>query len=80
MKKPVQLVHYLKYSNYPLNKMSDAPAAQLTENSVPLMQVIKKIPSFKVFTGNFTYSTMDEGLRAFFAPVQNDIITVQVIM
>jgi RNA recognition motif-containing protein len=36
-------------------------------------------PSFKVFTGNLAYSTTDEGLRAFFAPVENDIISAQVI-
>jgi hypothetical protein len=27
----------------------------------------------KVFTGNLAYSTTDEGLKAFFAPVQSDM-------
>lgn len=60
--------------------MSDAPAAQLTENGVPPTQVIEEAPCFKVFAGNLAYSTTDEGLRAFFAPVQDDIISAQVIM
>jgi len=61
--------------------MSDAPAAQLTENGVPpTTQVIEQAPGFKVFAGNLAYSTTDEGLKAFFAPVQKDIISVQVIM
>jgi RNA recognition motif-containing protein len=36
-------------------------------------------PGFKVFAGNLAYSTTDEGLKAFFAPVQSDIISAQVI-
>jgi len=33
----------------------------------------------KVFAGNLAYATTDEGLKAFFAPVAGDIISVQVI-
>jgi len=36
-------------------------------------------PGFKVFAGNLAYSTTDDGLKAFFAPVQSDIISAQVI-
>jgi RNA recognition motif-containing protein len=36
-------------------------------------------PGFKVFAGNLAYSTTDEGLKAFFAPVEGDIISAQVI-
>lgn len=34
----------------------------------------------KVFAGNLAYSVTDDALRAFFTPVENDIISVQVIM
>ncbi|KAG8999757.1 hypothetical protein FRB94_014111 [Tulasnella sp. JGI-2019a] len=33
----------------------------------------------KVFAGNLTFSTTDEGLRAFFAPVADEIITATVV-
>jgi len=63
--------------------MSDAQAAQVTENGVPPAAqeyVIEEAPPFKVFAGNLAYSTTDEGLKTFFAPVQSDIITAQVIL
>ncbi|PFH52877.1 hypothetical protein AMATHDRAFT_56437 [Amanita thiersii Skay4041] len=61
--------------------MSDAPAAPVTENGVlPVAQEVEQTPEFKVFAGNLAYSTTDEGLKAFFAPVQSDIISAQVIM
>jgi len=61
--------------------MSDAPAAPVTENGVPpATQVAEEIPGFKVFAGNLAYTTTDEGLRTFFAPVQSDIISAQVIL
>ncbi|KAI0030216.1 hypothetical protein K488DRAFT_54659 [Vararia minispora EC-137] len=61
--------------------MSDAPApaqaaALVTENGVPQ----EEAPGYKVFAGNLAYSTSDEGLKAFFAPVESDVISVQVIM
>ncbi|KAH7879559.1 uncharacterized protein C8R40DRAFT_1158286 [Lentinula edodes] len=59
--------------------MSDAPATQVTENGAP-PATQEEIPGFKVFAGNLAYTTTDEGLKAFFAPVQNDIITAQVIL
>jgi RNA recognition motif-containing protein len=63
--------------------MSDAPAAPVTENGVPPATqetVSQEAPGFKVFAGNLAYSTTDEGLKAFFAPVQSDIISAQVIL
>jgi len=58
--------------------MSDAPAASATENGAPA--VPEEAPGFKVFAGNLAYTTTDEGLKAFFAPVEADILTAQVIL
>ncbi|KAI0269225.1 hypothetical protein BC834DRAFT_865354 [Gloeopeniophorella convolvens] len=60
--------------------MSDAPAAPVPEQGVPPAAQADQVPSFKVFVGNLAYSTTDEGLKAFFEPVQSDIISAQVIM
>ncbi|KAH9978033.1 hypothetical protein BGW80DRAFT_1435680 [Lactifluus volemus] len=60
--------------------MSDAPAAPVTEQGVPPVTQTEEVPSFKVFVGNLAYSTTDEGLKAFFEPVQNDIVSAQIIM
>ncbi|KAF8639667.1 hypothetical protein AX17_000931 [Amanita inopinata Kibby_2008] len=62
--------------------MSDAPAAPVTENGVPpvAQENVEETPEFKVFAGNLAYSTTDEGLKAFFAPVQSEILSAQVIM
>jgi len=58
--------------------MSIAQAASVPENGVPSVQ--DETPSYKVFAGNLAYTTTDEGLKAFFAPVQSDILNVQVIL
>ncbi|KAJ7179296.1 RNA-binding domain-containing protein [Mycena filopes] len=61
--------------------MSDAPPAPVTENGAPpVTQEKPEVPGFKVFAGNLAYSTTDEGLKTFFAPVQSDILSVQVIL
>ncbi|KAJ7179820.1 hypothetical protein C8R43DRAFT_1083959 [Mycena crocata] len=61
--------------------MSDAPAAPVPENGAPpVTQEKVEVPGFKVFAGNLAYSTTDEGLKTFFAPVQSDILSVQVIL
>jgi RNA recognition motif-containing protein len=62
--------------------MSDAPAAPVTENGVPPLaqEPVAETPEFKVFAGNLAYSTTDEGLKAFFAPVQSEIVSAQIIM
>lgn len=59
-----------------------APAAQVTENGVPpaTQEKVEESPGHKVFAGNLAYSTTDEGLKAFFAPVQSEIISAQVIL
>jgi len=58
--------------------MSDAQATPVTGNGV--LSVVEENPGFKVFAGNLAYTTTDDGLKAFFAPVQNDILTAQVIL
>jgi len=61
--------------------MSDAQAPQQAlENGVSVAQEKVEEVGFKVFAGNLAYSTTDEGLTAFFAPVANDILSVQIIM
>jgi len=63
--------------------MSEAPAAPVTENGVPPAAqeyTTEETPGFKVFAGNLAYSTTDDGLKAFFAPVEKDILTAQVIL
>ncbi|KAJ7507594.1 hypothetical protein B0H11DRAFT_2153252 [Mycena galericulata] len=61
--------------------MSEAPAAPVTENGAPpVTQEKVEVPGFKVFAGNLAYSTTDEGLKTFFAPVQSDVLSVQVIL
>jgi len=62
--------------------MSDAPAASANENGAPPVAQDKpeEVLGFKVFAGNLAYSTTDEGLRTFFAPVQSDILSAQVIL
>ncbi|KIM45990.1 hypothetical protein M413DRAFT_299602 [Hebeloma cylindrosporum] len=62
--------------------MSDAQAAVVTENGLsPVAQEkVEEAPGFKVFAGNLAYSTTDEGLKAFFAPVASDILSASVIL
>lgn len=61
--------------------MSDAQAAPVTGNGAPpLQEKPEEAPGFKVFAGNLAYSTTDEGLKAFFAPVQSDVLSAQVIL
>lgn len=62
--------------------MSDAQApAPVSENGVPPVayEKVEEAPGFKVFAGNLSYITTDEGLKAFFAPIANDIISAQVV-
>jgi len=61
--------------------MSEALAAPVITNGVPPdTQALESAPGFKVFAGNLAYSTTEEGLKAFFAPVQADIVSVQIIL
>ncbi|KIY49526.1 RNA-binding domain-containing protein [Fistulina hepatica ATCC 64428] len=61
--------------------MSDALAAQVTENGAPPVTQDKvEEPGFKVFVGNLAYATTDDGLKTFFAPLKDDVLSAQVIM
>ncbi|OBZ76434.1 Single-stranded TG1-3 DNA-binding protein [Grifola frondosa] len=74
---------YTKHPQFIPLKMSDAPAASVTENGVPPAAqetIVDEAPGFKVFAGNLAYTTTDEGLTAFFAPVQSDVLSAQVIL
>jgi hypothetical protein len=71
--------------------MSDAQAAQVTENGVPptTQEKVEETLGFKarvspfilppvliapqVFAGNLAYSTTEDGLKAFFDPVKDDV-------
>jgi RNA recognition motif-containing protein len=55
--------------------MTDAPAAAPVNQNGAV-----ETPGHKVFAGNLAYSTTDEGLKAFFAPVQGDVLSAQVIL
>jgi RNA recognition motif-containing protein len=60
--------------------MSEAPAAVPATNGTPVVEAPKvEDVGFKVFAGNLAYTTTDEGLKTFFAPLASDIISAQVI-
>jgi len=79
-----KFIHPPNYKPHQFNKfiMSEAQAVQVTENGAPptTQDKVEETPGFKVFAGNLAYSTTDEGLKAFFDPVKDDILSVQVIM
>lgn len=52
-----------------------APAPQ--DAAVPT--ILDEQPGHKVFAGNLAYTTTDEGLKTFFGPVADDVLSVQVI-
>jgi len=54
------------------------PAPVVDSGAVPTPAADEQ-PGHKVFTGNLAYTTTDEGLKAFFAPVAEDILSAQVI-
>jgi RNA recognition motif-containing protein len=60
--------------------MSDAQAPQHVSDGVSVNQEKVEEVGFKVFAGNLAYTTTDDGLKAFFAPVANDILSAQIIM
>ncbi|KAG9317201.1 hypothetical protein JVU11DRAFT_1394 [Chiua virens] len=61
--------------------IEEAPGFKVQRPSDPQSAVSFPLPlSFQVFAGNLAYSTTDEGLETFFAPVQSDIISAQVIL
>ncbi|KDQ14794.1 hypothetical protein BOTBODRAFT_44553 [Botryobasidium botryosum FD-172 SS1] len=58
-----------------------APAAgpAVTANHDGAPPATEEEAGFKVFAGNLAYATKDEGLRAFFAPVADDVLSAHVI-
>jgi len=63
--------------------MSEVPPANVSANGVTNSQSadsVEQTPGHKVFAGNLAYNTTDQGLKAFFAPVANEIISAQVIL
>lgn len=61
--------------------MSDAQAAQVPENGVPptAQDKVEETQGFKVFVGNLAYSTTDDGLKAFFEIVKDNVLSIQLI-
>jgi len=54
-----------------------APAVNANTDGAPSFH--EEEAGFKVFAGNLAYATKDEGLRAFFAPVADDVLSAHVI-
>jgi RNA recognition motif-containing protein len=54
-------------------------AAPVVDSGAVPTPAIDEQPGHKVFTGNLAYTTTDEGLKSFFAPVAEDILSAQVI-
>jgi len=57
----------------PATQTEEAPSFKVI--GYPLLLVLHplSISFIQVFIGNLAYSTTDEGLKAFFEPVQNDV-------
>ncbi|PBK72916.1 RNA-binding domain-containing protein [Armillaria solidipes] len=60
--------------------MSEAQVALVAHDGAPPVTQDKEETGYKVFAGNLAYATTDEGLKAFFAPVQSDVLSAQVIL
>ena len=56
----------------PVPQVEEAPAFKVPSHPPSFPSSSPSHPS-QVFAGNLAYSTTDEGLKAFFAPVQNDM-------
>jgi hypothetical protein len=52
--------------------IEEAPGFKVNISSYPTLSMFISFLK-KVFAGNLAYSTTDEGLKAFFAPVQSDM-------
>lgn len=50
-----------------------APGFKVSQSSTTFRFFVPKFPPNQVFAGNLAYSTTDEGLKDFFAPVENDM-------
>jgi len=53
---------------------------QASQNGSASVDAVQATPGHKVFAGNLAYDTTDQDLKAFFAPVANEIISAQVIL
>jgi len=56
----------------PVPQVEEAPAFKVS-SSPPSFPPFLRLTPVQVFAGNLAYTTTDEGLKAFFAPVQNDM-------
>jgi RNA recognition motif-containing protein len=56
-----------------------AESVPATVDNVNGTPPVDEQPGHKVFAGNLAYTTNDEGLKAFFSPVAEDIVSAQVI-
>jgi len=54
-------------------------ASVVVDSGAVQTPAVDEQPGHKVFTGNLAYTTTDEGLKSFFSPVAEDIISAQVI-
>lgn len=54
------------------DKVEETPGFKVTSTSI-LRHARQYLTAIQVFAGNLAYSTTDEGLKAFFAPVQSDM-------
>jgi hypothetical protein len=57
----------------PATQTEEAPSFKVTCSPVLLALRPLSLSFIQVFIGNLAYSTTDEGLKAFFEPVQNDM-------
>lgn len=65
--------------------MADSPAAPVPAEEVPSAeqqekQLVDEEPGIKIFAGNLDYSVTDEDLKRFFAPVEADVLSCNVIL
>lgn len=59
--------------------MADSAPAPQDAASAAVPTILDEQPGHKVFAGNLAYTTTDEGLKTFFGPVADDVLSVQVI-
>jgi RNA recognition motif-containing protein len=57
----------------PATQTEEAPSFKVNYTSSSLALPSGSLSTLQVFVGNLAYSTTDEGLKAFFEPVQSDM-------
>ncbi|KAH8113376.1 RNA-binding domain-containing protein [Phellopilus nigrolimitatus] len=64
--------------------MADSDAVPATLDGAPPVEqqenIVDETPGIKIFAGNLDYAVTDDDLRAFFVPIESDILSCQVIM